>query len=83
MDLQVTPFVYAQESPPTLDLGPEASRAFWLPLAPAACGELDSEVPVALGSQRHRYPAWRFKDHVVWGLTRGILGDLLDRLRAA
>ncbi len=80
LDLQVTPFVYAQEQEPVLDLGPEATDAFWFPLAAAARGELDSEIPIAVGKQRHRYPAWHFGRHFVWGLTRGILGDLLKRL---
>lgn len=77
LGLQVTPFVFFTEGLPEPDLGPEAAEAFWLPLGAAARGELADEMPYEHQGQRWRLPAWSFAGHRVWGMTHGMLSQLL------
>ena len=77
LGLQVTPFVFFTQHQPQPDLGPEASDAFWLPLGAAARGELADEMPYDHEGQRWRLPAWSFAGHRVWGMTHGMLSQLL------
>ncbi len=73
--IQVTPFVFRCREPPRTVCGPEALDAFWLPLDAAIAGELDGTY-VYPGSAM-TFPSWNFEGHVIWGLTRRILDDLI------
>ena len=77
--MEVTPFVFLADTEVTPVPGPEAESAFWLPLDVAASGALDAT---------YRYPkldrdlpSWNFEQHVIWGLTYRILGELLELVR--
>ena len=83
VDLTITPFVVHHPAPPRPVLGPEASEAFWLPLAPALAGELDEPFRYERGEVVHRLPSWRFEGRTIWGMTHGILSRFGDALRAA
>jgi 8-oxo-dGTP pyrophosphatase MutT (NUDIX family) len=77
--IEVTPLVFATSVELDPVCGPEALAAFWLPLDLAASGALDStyrspDVAVA-------FPSWTYEGHVIWGLTRRILGSLLEAAR--
>jgi 8-oxo-dGTP pyrophosphatase MutT (NUDIX family) len=80
MGIEVTPFVFATDVPLEPQCGPEAARAFWLPLPLAASGALD-DVYTYPGTTR-TFPSWRYEDDVIWGLTWRILSDLLQQLKA-
>lgn len=73
----ILPVAYTVEGEVQVDLGPEAQAAFWLPLDRAAAGELDHPYRYQHGEISVQLPSWRFEEHVVWGLTHGILTDLL------
>jgi 8-oxo-dGTP pyrophosphatase MutT (NUDIX family) len=73
--LEVTPFVFATEVALEPVCGPEALAAFWLPIDLAASGALDGRY--TLPSSQLWYPSWTYEGHVIWGLTRRILDDLL------
>ena len=73
--LEVTPFVFVAPAACEPTLGPEAVGAFWLPLELAASGALDDSY--VYPQRQMTFPAWRYDGHVVWGLTRRILGELL------
>jgi 8-oxo-dGTP pyrophosphatase MutT (NUDIX family) len=77
--IEVTPFVFATDQPLEPRPGPEADAAFWLPLALAASGSLDSTYTYP-GTQR-TFPAWSYEAHVIWGLTYRIVGNLLELAR--
>ena len=70
-------FVTARRLAPTP--GPEASEAFWFPLAPAARGELDSVTVLRpeTGELVAELPCWRHEGRVIWGLTYRILSGLI------
>lgn len=82
----VTPVVLSIEGDPSLTLAPqEVADARWVALSKlrAAKGRmlwwyrpwprLPLRVPMLL-------PRWRFESFTVWGLTHGILSELLDRV---
>lgn len=73
--IEVTPYAFVTEVALTPVCGPEARSAFWLPLALAASGALDSTY--AYPSSAMTFPSWAYEGHVIWGLTWRILGDLL------
>jgi 8-oxo-dGTP pyrophosphatase MutT (NUDIX family) len=79
--IEVTPFVFVTPAAVEPRPGPEAERAFWLPLELAASGAID-DVYIYPGTTR-TFPSWRYGGDVIWGLTWRILGDLLARAIAA
>jgi 8-oxo-dGTP pyrophosphatase MutT (NUDIX family) len=77
LPMLITPFTFALRERPQLALGPEAADAFWLPLERAREGEFDTEHRYREGELVHRLPGWRFGDRTIWGLTHGMLQQLL------
>jgi len=77
--IQVTPFVFRTSLAPTPVCGPEAVTAFWLPLDIAVSGALDATYTYP-GTQM-TFPSWNFEGHIIWGLTRRILDDLIALAR--
>ncbi|HET9625062.1 MAG TPA: CoA pyrophosphatase [Kofleriaceae bacterium] len=77
--VEVTPFVFVTDVALEPVCGPEALAAFWLPLSLAASGAIDStyHIPAPQGPGTLQFPSWIFEGHVIWGLTRRILDDLL------
>lgn len=73
--IEVTPFVFRCVDPPEVVCGPEALAAFWLPLDVAVSGALDK--PFLYPGSQMTFPSWDFEGHVIWGLTRRILDDLI------
>lgn len=77
--IEVTPLVFATKVALDPVCGPEALAAFWLPLDLAASGVLDSTYQMP--ASRLVFPSWTYEGHVIWGLTRRILGTLLELTR--
>lgn len=73
--VQVTPFVFVTEVALEPICGPEALAAFWLPLELAVSGAI--EQPYRIPNTELDFPSWRYEGHIIWGLTRRILDDLL------
>jgi 8-oxo-dGTP pyrophosphatase MutT (NUDIX family) len=73
--IEVTPFVFVTEAVLEPVCGPEALAAFWLPIDLAASGALDGRYQIP--SSELWFPSWTYEGHVIWGLTRRILDDLL------
>lgn len=80
--LTITPFVFVQTEDMPLALGHEAADAFWFPLARAVMGELSDVYEYTHGPEPLNLPCWRFRDHVVWGLTHRMLQHLLEVVTA-
>lgn len=74
--IEVTPLVFATHVALEPVCGPEALAAFWLPLDLAASGALDSTYQMPASSST--FPSWTYEGYVIWGLTRRILGALLE-----
>jgi 8-oxo-dGTP pyrophosphatase MutT (NUDIX family) len=73
--VEVTPFVFVAIAPPAHECGPEAVEAFWLPLDRAIAGTYDTTYTYPGSGMT--FPAWSYEGHLIWGLTRRILDDLL------
>jgi 8-oxo-dGTP pyrophosphatase MutT (NUDIX family) len=73
--IEVTPFVFATRVALEPVCGPEALAAFWLPIDLAVSGALDGKHVVP--STQLWFPSWTYEGHVIWGLTRRILDDVL------
>lgn len=73
--IEVTPFVFRTTVALDPVCGPEALSAFWLPLELAASGALDGTYQYPRSQMA--FPSWNYEGHVIWGLTRRILDDLL------
>lgn len=79
LPMAITPYVFELKRPnQQLELGPEASDAFWVPLADLESGAYDDAYQWRQGPLRHTLPCWRWRDRVIWGLTYGMLRRLLD-----
>ena len=78
--LWVTPVVFVQHAPGTLELGPEASHAFRLPIRPTLAGQLDAEHRIDRDKQVRRYPAWAWEERLIWGMTHHILNQSFDKV---
>jgi 8-oxo-dGTP pyrophosphatase MutT (NUDIX family) len=81
LPMTITPYVFALVEDAPLALGPEATAAFWLPLADAARGRLDDTYEYRIGPAPLALPCWRFDGRVVWGLTYKMLDALLTLAR--
>ncbi len=80
--LLVTPFVFVQQAQGSpMQLGPEASHAFRMPLGPMLNGELDARKTIQSAEYTKHYPAWQHEQWLVWGMTHHIMSGLLDELR--
>lgn len=79
--IEVTPFVFRTEAVVEPVCGPEATCAFWLPLDVAMSGALDATYTYPQTTLT--FPSWHYEGHVIWGLTRRILDDLLAAARDA
>jgi 8-oxo-dGTP pyrophosphatase MutT (NUDIX family) len=76
--LSISPFVFAVESRPAARVGEEVESVFWLQLAEAARGSLDSRMRFPVLGVPLSFACWRCADQVVWGLTFGILRRLIS-----
>lgn len=73
----IVPVVFGCTRVRELALGSEAVDAFWFPLDQARSGELDHTYRYEHRTLVRELPAWSYEGRVVWGLTYGILRDLL------
>ena len=74
--MEVTPFVFVATAPIAPTTGAEAAAVFWLPLALAASGALDSSY--AHPASGMAFPSWTHEGYTIWGLTMRILGTIVE-----
>ncbi|MEQ1890904.1 MAG: CoA pyrophosphatase [Planctomycetota bacterium] len=77
LPMWITPVVFVARGELAPVPGPEATEAFWFPLARARRGELAATHTYRRGEEERVLPAWAFDGRVVWGLTYEILGGFL------
>ncbi len=61
----------------------EVEAALWVPLAALADEAAAHELVLELEGRSRRFPAYRFGEHVIWGLTHRILEQFLEVAREA
>ncbi len=79
LDLLISPVVFALQRPVTLRPNPrEVGGALWAPLGFFFDSEAHATYTRRLDGEALHYPAFRYGDYLVWGLTHRILLGLLD-----
>ncbi len=80
----ITPFVLAV--PPHAAARPdpgEVEAALWVPLSALADERAADELILELEGTRRTFPAYRYGEYVIWGLTHRILQQFLEVAREA
>ncbi len=75
--IAVRPFVFALEQPVSLVPNGEVHSTFWMPLSALRDPACAAEYTFERGGGRMRFPAYRWGQDVVWGLTERIVTQLL------
>jgi len=79
----VRPFVAAVSAEAEIEESGEVAEAFWVPLDALREESGWGETEVNARGMAMRVRAFQHGEHVVWGMTERIVGQLLERLRAS
>jgi 8-oxo-dGTP pyrophosphatase MutT (NUDIX family) len=78
LSMVITPFVFAVNTPPKLVTNYEVETAVWVPVAFLADRSNRETMPYRRGELSLELPCYRYHDHLIWGLTLGMVDDLLS-----
>ncbi len=82
LDLVITPVVFALQRPVTLRPSPrEVESAIWVPLSFLASPEASATYARTLDGISSEFPAFRYQQYTIWGLTHRILQGFLELVR--
>ena len=76
--ISVRPFVFALDASAELTLSAEVALAFWIPFGSLAHTEAWRDDTVFARGIQINARVFRHQDHVIWGMTERILGQLLQ-----
>jgi 8-oxo-dGTP pyrophosphatase MutT (NUDIX family) len=79
--IAVRPFVYVLEREVGLVPNVEVHSAFWVPMAELSDPARVTEHVFDRGGARMRFPAYRWGEDVVWGMTERIVTQLVSIVR--
>jgi 8-oxo-dGTP pyrophosphatase MutT (NUDIX family) len=80
--IAVRPYVYCAQHNISLRPNHEVAEAFWIPLAALIDPAHATEFTLARNGALLRFPAYRWDEHVVWGMTERITTQLLAVIRS-
>ncbi len=80
MSLVIEPFVYSVDTRPDFRPNHEVAAVVWVPLGYLLDRSNRSKVPWRHGDIDVELPCYRFADHVIWGLTFGMVDELITLL---
>lgn len=80
MSLVIEPYVFAVDDLPPLRPNHEVAEIVWVPLAFLRDRTNRSTVPWKHGEITVNLPCYRWNDHVIWGLTFGMVDELITLL---
>jgi 8-oxo-dGTP pyrophosphatase MutT (NUDIX family) len=80
LSLVIVPYVFAIRGQPQLVLNHEVADFVWVPLSFLVDFDNRSTVEWRLGSLTIPLPCYRFRDKLIWGLTFGMVDELLSLL---
>ena len=80
LSLVIVPYVFAIRGQPQLVLNHEVADFVWVPLSFLVDFDNRSTVEWRLGSLTIPLPCYRFRDKLIWGLTFGMVDELLSIL---
>jgi 8-oxo-dGTP pyrophosphatase MutT (NUDIX family) len=76
--IAVRPFVFSLSSDVPLRPNAEVQSTFWMPIRALRDPATATEYVVERAGTRLRFPAYRWNDHVVWGMTERFVAQLLE-----
>jgi len=77
MSLVIVPYVYSIDQRPALRPNYEVAAVVWVPLEFLLDRSNRSTIPWRHGDLDLRLPCYRFGEHVIWGLTFGMVDELV------
>jgi 8-oxo-dGTP pyrophosphatase MutT (NUDIX family) len=77
LSLVVEPYVFAIEERPALEPNHEVADVVWVPLEFLLDRSNRSTIPWQHGEISVILPCYRYDDHVIWGLTFGMVDELV------
>jgi 8-oxo-dGTP pyrophosphatase MutT (NUDIX family) len=80
LSLVVEPYVYAIGDRPELNPNHEVAAVVWVPLSFLLDRSNRSTIPWRHGDVAVRLPCYRYQGHVIWGLTFGMVDELVTIL---
>jgi 8-oxo-dGTP pyrophosphatase MutT (NUDIX family) len=80
LSLVVEPYVFSIEDRPELEPNHEVAEVVWVPLNFLLDRSNRSTIPWQHGEVTVNLPCYRFNDHVIWGLTFGMVDELVTLL---
>lgn len=80
MSLVIEPYVFSVEARPELEPNHEVAAIVWVPLTFLLDRSKRSTVPWRHGGLEVELPCYRFRDHLIWGLTFGMVDELVTLL---
>lgn len=78
LSMVITPFVFAVSSAPELVINHEVDEALWVPVAFLADRSNRETMDYRRGDLSIELPCYRYRGHLIWGLTLGMVDDLLS-----
>jgi len=80
LSLVIVPHVFVIDGDPKLEPNYEVAEVLWVPLGYLADYDNRSTLDWKLGQMTIPLPCYRYKDKVIWGLTFGMVDELLSLL---
>jgi len=80
LSLVIVPYVFMIRGQPQLVLNHEVADFVWVPLSYLADYDNRSTVEWRLGGMTIPLPCYRYRDKLIWGLTFGMVDELLSIL---
>lgn len=77
--LVIRPYVFAYHGGRDVTLSPELVEAWWHPIAELRRADAWETVEVRAGDTARSVRGYRWREHVIWGITERILAELFAR----
>lgn len=78
MNMVINPFVFATKTVPSLTPNHEVSAVVWVPASFLADHRNRESMEYQRAGLSLELPCYRYQDHLIWGLTLGMVDELLS-----
>ena len=78
MSLVITPFVFAVSERPALTPNEEVAEVVWVPLSFLVDQSNRETIEYRQVGLDLELPCYRYRDHLIWGMTLGMVDELLS-----
>jgi 8-oxo-dGTP pyrophosphatase MutT (NUDIX family) len=78
MNMVITPFVFVAETVPLLAPNYEVAEVVWVPASFLSDHRNRESMEYQRAGLSMELPCYRYQDHLIWGLTLGMVDELLS-----